>query len=408
MRVKSFLRGAFVLALSIVLFGQTPKPPAPGSGGAPTPSVPPRPGSTPTNFPGNTDSMPNPNLTPRPILLVGRVMMDDGMPPPDSVTVQLVCRSSPRAIAYTDSKGGFSADLSNRTNSAVMMDASESWAGSMSNPSSSGARSGSSGGFSERDLMGCMLQASLPGFRSDSVNLASHKALDNPDVGIIVLHRLGNVEGLTISATSRMAPKDAQKAFEKGRNEARKQKWESGQREFEKAVAVYPKYAAAWFELGLVQEEQKNQEGARKSYAQSLAADSKFVNPLLSLAAMSMREQNWQEAADYTGRLLQLNPVDFPQAWYFNSVANYYLKKMDVAEKSAREGISRDTVHKYAKMNQVLGILLAQKQDFTGAVEQLRAYLHYVPEAPDAEQVKKQIADVEKFIPATAEAAAKQ
>jgi tetratricopeptide (TPR) repeat protein len=407
MTAQSFLRGAFVLALNIVVFGQTPKPPTPGSGGTPTPTVPTRPGSPPTNFPGNTDNTSNPNLTPRPILLVGKVMMDDGTPPPDSVTVQLVCRTSPRSIAYTDSKGGFSADLSNRTNSVVMMDASESWAGSMANPSSSGARTGSGSGFTERDLIGCTLQASLPGFRSDSVNLGTHKTMDNPDVGTIVLHRLGNVEGLTISATSRMAPKDAQKAFEKGRNEVKKQKWDNGEKEFEKAVAVYPKYAAAWFELGLVQEEKKDQEAARKSYAQALAADSKFVSPLLSLAAMSMREQKWQEAADYTGRLLQLNPVDFPQAWYFSSVANYYLKKMDVAEKSAREGISRDTVHRYAKMNQVLGVVLAQKQDFAGAAEQLKAYLRYAPTAPDAEQVKKQIADVEKFI-TRPEAASKQ
>jgi tetratricopeptide (TPR) repeat protein len=407
MTVQFFLRGAFVLALNIAVFGQTPKPPAPGSGGTPTPTLPPRPGSNPTNFPGTTDTTPNPNLTPRPMLLVGKVMMDDGMPPPDSVTIQLVCRTSPRAIAYTDSKGGFSADLSNRTNSAVMMDASESWAGSMANPSSSGSRSGTGSGFSERDLIGCTLQASLPGFRSDSVNLGTHKTMDNPDIGTIILHRLGNVEGLTISATSRMAPKDAQKAFEKGRSEVKKQKWESGEKEFEKAVAVYPKYAAAWFELGLVQEEKKDEEAARKSYAQALAADSKFVSPLLSLAAMSMRGQKWQEAADYTSRLLQLNPVDFPQAWYFSSVANYYLKKMDVAEKSAREGISRDTVHKYAKMNQVLGVVLAQKQDFAGAAEQLRAYLRYAPTAPDADQVKKQIADVEKFI-TPAEAASKQ
>jgi tetratricopeptide (TPR) repeat protein len=405
MTVQSFLRSSFILALSIGVFGQTPKPPVPiGAGGSPTPTLPPRPGSTPTTMPGNTDPSTNPNLIQRPILLVGKVTMDDGTPPPDSVTVQLVCRANPRSIAYTDSKGGFSADLGSRTNSAVMMDATESWNGSM-NPGTS--RSGSGGGISERDLIGCTVQASLPGFRSDSVNLGSHKSLDNPDIGIIILHRLGNVEGLTISATSRMAPKDAQKAFDKGRNEVRKEKLESGQREFEKAVAVYPKYATAWFELGLVQEELKNQEAARKSYAQALAADSKFVSPLLSLAAMSMREQKWQEAADYSGHLLQLNPLDFPQAWYFNSVANYYLKKMDLAEKSAREGISRDTIHKYAKMNQVLGIVLAQKQDFAGAVEQLRAYLQYAPTAPDADQVKKQIAEVQKFI-APPEAAAKQ
>jgi len=71
MTVQSFLRASFVLSLTIGVFGQTPKPPAPvGTGGSPNPSVPPRPGTTPT-FPGNQDTTPNPNLIQRPVLLEG-------------------------------------------------------------------------------------------------------------------------------------------------------------------------------------------------------------------------------------------------------------------------------------------------------------------------------------------------
>src|SRR5258708_21736447 len=76
MTVQSFLRGSFVLALSIAVFGQTPKPPTPGSGGSPTPTIPSRPGSTPTNMPTNPDNMPNAGLIQRPILLLGKAMMD--------------------------------------------------------------------------------------------------------------------------------------------------------------------------------------------------------------------------------------------------------------------------------------------------------------------------------------------
>jgi hypothetical protein len=72
------------------------------------------------------------------------------------------------------------------------------------------------GGVRERDLFSCELRASLPGFRSDVVSLANRRFMDNPEVGTIVLHRLGNVEGLTISATTMAAPKDAKKAYDKG------------------------------------------------------------------------------------------------------------------------------------------------------------------------------------------------
>ena len=250
----------------------------------------------------------------------------------------------------------------------------------------------------DRNLMGCSLQAFLPGYRSDAVNLGVRRSLDNPDVGTVFLHRLGNVEGLTISATSAYAPKDAIKALDKARDEQKKQKWDDAQKQLDKAVNLYPKYAAAWYELGNVQLQQRNSEAARQSYAKALEADPKFVSPYQQLAALAARDEKWQDVADDTDRLLKLNPIDFPQAWMFNAVANFNLKKFDLAEKSAQECVSRDSSHRYPKMNLLLGVLLAQKQDYSGAAQNLRNYLQYSPKAEDAEQVRRQLAEVEKFL----------
>jgi tetratricopeptide (TPR) repeat protein len=405
MTTHVFLRCSLGLALSVGLFAQPGRPSGPGGGGVGSPSTPTNPtrpgiGTQPGTTPG---SNPSPDFgQQRPMVFMGKVMMDDGTPPSDSVTIQLVCRGTPRSIAFTDSKGGFSVDLSNRMNDASLMDASEPSGGGFGGPSGgssnlNGSR-GNSNGIGERDLMGCDLQAALAGFRSEQIHLGTRRALDNPDVGTILLHRLANVEGLTISATSAFAPKDARKAFEKAREATRKQKWDDAEKDFQKAVDTYPKYAAAWFQLGLVQEEKKNEEGARKSYAQALAADSKFVSPYLQLAMMAAREQKWQEAIDDTDRLLRLNPVDFPQAWLFNALGNYYLKNLDAAEKSAREGISHDAGHHYATMNHVLGVILAQKRDYAGAAQQLRDYIQFAPKAADVDQVKQQLSEVEKVL----------
>jgi tetratricopeptide (TPR) repeat protein len=368
-----------------------------------TPTSPTQPGigTQPGNMPG---TMPNPDMVQRPLMFTGKVVMEDGTPPPDSVTIQLTCRMNPHSVGFTDSKGGFSVDLSNRMNDASMMDAGEANGGGFGSGPYGGSSTNRMGspnnpyGMSARDLMGCDLQASLAGFRSDQIDLGTRHSLDNPDVGTIILHRLANVEGLTISATSALAPKDAKKAFEKGREATRKQKWDEAEKDFQKAVDVYPKYAAAWYQLGLVQQQKKDEDAARKSYSQALAADSKFVSPYQELAMMAAREQKWQEVVDDTDRLLRLNPVDFPQAWMFNSLGNYYLKNMDAAEKSAREGISHDAAHHYATMNHVLGVILAQKQDYTGAVQQLRAYIRFAPNATDIDQVKQQLSEVEKVI----------
>ena len=409
LRRFSFRGAVTVLCFSVSLFAQRTPP----GGGTPSTPSPTAPGSIPggTRSPGTTQSpfpTTQPNQVNRPIWLSGKVMLDDGTPAPPNTAIQRVCASGvPRTESYTDSKGHFSFQMGQEL--GVLPDASED---NMSRPgmppgaSNSGMGSmgsmGRSGLGQNSMMMTCELRASLAGYRSDTVNLAMHQSLDNPDVGTILLHRLGNVQGLTISATSMSAPKDAKKAYEKGLNALKKQKLDDAENEFQKAVDIYPKYAVAWYELGRVQERQKKMDEARKSYQQALAADSKYVSPYEGLAEIAVHEQKWQDAKESTSRLLGLNPVDFPQAWFYNAVANYEMKDYAEAEKSAREGLKADSDHMVPRMNQLLAVLLAGKQDYAGAAQYLREYLKIAPNGPEAETVKKQLATVEQQIEAKA------
>lgn len=255
-----------------------------------------------------------------------------------------------------------------------------------------------------RDLMNCDLRASLPGYRSEVVSLAGHRMFDNPDVGTIILHRLGNVEGNTISATSLAAPKDAKKAFDKGKDALKKKKTADAEKEFQKAVDAYPKYAAAWYELGMLQQAQKKNDEARKSYQQALAADGKYVKPWVQLSMMAAQDSNWQDLADSTTRLLKLDPVDYPHFYFLNAVANYNLKKYEAAEKSALEAQKMDAKHQNPKIDQVLGLVMIEKHDYPAAATQFRNYLQFAPTAPDAAQVRLQLAELDKVTGGSAKA----
>ncbi len=345
---------------------------------------------------------------PRPIFLSGKVVLDDGTPPQEPVVIERVCNGRPRPEGYTDTKGRFSFQVGQNT--AMMADASYDGMGSSGygTPGIPGGRGMTAGSRNQgmgsmgdmglgRDLSMCELRAVLPGFRSDTVNLANHRSLDDPNVGTIVLHRLGNVEGTTISATSLQAPKDAKKAYQKGKDALKKNKAEEAEKHFQKAVDLYPKYAVAWYELGVLQQKSQKPEDARKSYQQALAADSRLILPYLQLSMLAVQEKKWEEVVETTNRAVKLDPVDFPQAYFFNSVANYYLRRMDAAEKSAREAQKLDTEHRYPKINHVLGVILAEKRDYPAAVEQMRSYLKFSPDAQDAETVKKQLVELEKL-----------
>ncbi len=400
---RAMLLGIFALVLSIAAPAQqapapsappAPTAPSPGGGGPTgpsTPTTPTTPGGRPT--PGNPPYPTNdPRRDPsfqemqRPIYISGKVMMDDGIAPPDFVTMYLVCNGQPRPQGYTDSKGRFSISLGD--NNAMTPDAS---VGNTNDPFGSGSNSRGGGmpgmgpgrgGMTERDLMSCELKAELPGFRSDVISLAGRRVMDNPEVGTIILHRLANVEGFTYSMTSALAPKDAKKSYEKGVDRFKKKKYGEAQTELEKAVALYPKYSVAWYELGRTYGAQKSDDKAREAFQKSVEADPKYVSPHLELLQFAVTERNWEKIDQQAGNVIKLNPYSYPQVYFFHSVANYNLKNLDVAEKSAREAAKLDTAHRNPKINHLLGVILADKGEYSSALDQMRTYLTSAPNAP--------------------------
>lgn len=418
-----FMKSLAPILLAGILLAQEPAPsPAPtggggggagGGGGVTSPNPGPNPGlggNTTSPFPNRqpgqnpNDRMQFPEMGPRPIFISGKVMMDDGTAPTEQVVIERVCNGSPRPEGYTDSKGGFSFELGR--NQGTMADASYSNTddggfgglggfGGRTTGSQGGRPPGSGPQITERDLMGCEIRASLAGYRSDVVSLAGRRTLDNPNVGTIILHRRANVEGFTSSGTSLMAPKEARKSYEKAAKLVKSKKLPEALKEYESAVAAYPKYAAAWYEMGLLHERENRAAQASEAYGKSMEADAKFIKPYLQMAGIYARENKWKEVAETTQKAIKLNPYDFPTAYFYNSVASVNLQDLETAEKSAREGMKLDSQKRIPKLAHVLGIVLAQKQDFAGSAENLKLYLKMLPNATDADIVKKQLAEVE-------------
>lgn len=334
------------------------------------------------------------------LFLSGKVVMDDGTPPPEPVVIERVCNGMARPEGYTDSKGRFSFQLGQNT--AMLSDASVSTAGDPfgGGPGGMMGRGGSSmgmGGANNR-LLGCELRASLPGFRSELVDLSQRRYMDNPDVGTIILRRLAKVDGFTFSATTAFAPKDAKKAYEKGREAAKKQKWADAEKEQQKAVAVYPKFAAAWYELGFAYQQQSKVDDALKAYEESLKADAKFISPYAQLTRIAASQNKWEQAADYAGKAIKLNPYISPDVYFLSGVANYQIKHLDNAEEHTREALKLDAQHRNPKISHLLGVILAEKRDIPGAAEAMRDYLKFAPNAKDADNVKQQLAELEKAL----------
>lgn len=338
-------------------------------------------------------------------------MLDDGTPLSGPVTIERVCNGAPRVQGYTDQKGRFSFQIGQT--SGIMQDASEDGPGlpGTSRPATSiasgvGAQQPQLPNVPDMQLANCDLRAVLAGFRSDTVSLGARRLLDDPNVGTIMLHRLANVEGSAVSMTSLQAPKEARRAYDRALQDLRRNKLPEAGKELRKAVDIYPNYAAAWYELGRIQEQNRDIEQARKSFAKAMAVDAKFISPYLKLAELEAKAEDWAELADTTNRLLKLDAVDYPMAYFYNATANLNLGQFDTAERSARAGEKLDTPHRFPRLEQVLAMSLARKKDYAGAAAHLRSYLLLAPDAEDAARMKKELADLERLSGANEQAKA--
>jgi tetratricopeptide (TPR) repeat protein len=320
----------------------------------------------------------------QPLFISGRVAIEGGGSLAEPVAIERVCNGLTRREGYTDFKGHFQLQIGSQNYG--FQDASENDPRAV--PGSPVRTSGQSGNRTAFNLQGCELRAVLAGYQSSTVALRPTMGDSfQIEVGTIMLKRMGDIKGSAVSVTSIAAPKEAQHAFEKGSKAFAEEKLPEAQKEFEKAVRIYPQYAAAWSRLGDVQHRQKNLEEARKSYEKSLQADPQYVNPIYGLALLAVVEKNWQEVVQRTSQVIALNRFAFPAAGFYNAAANYNMGNVQAAEDSATKFKAADTSHQHPEVCLLLSNILERKQDFAGAAQQIRDYLVLVPNAQDAAQL---------------------
>ena len=335
------------------------------------------------------------------MFLRGRVATSDGTKLPHDALVERLCNNSVRQQIYTSPDGSFSMQLGSRNN--MMLDAS----------ADGNTRYGLSGnmptemGIPRTDLSNCEVRASLSGFRSDLVTLVARDTFAGTiDVGSIVVERIGKVEDMTISATPYKAPKDARKAYEKGLAAKKASNLRVARESFEKAVEIYPKFANAWFQLGGVLEQENQTDAARNAYARASAADTKFLPPYLALSNLAFRDQDWNELLQLTDHILELDPLnyarvkgyildldsfDYAEAYFYNSVANFHLDRIDAAEKSARKAANLDVRPRFPQIHLLLAEIYARKKDTPSAITEFQIYIDQAPNAANVAQVRERL-----------------
>jgi tetratricopeptide (TPR) repeat protein len=233
----------------------------------------------------------------------------------------------------------------------------------------------------------CSVTIRLKGYRPAQVTFRNDAT--------IVLKRIGLHEGSTVSTTALNAPEPAKKAYGKGVSAMTDEKWAAAQKNFEKVVEIYPDYAPAWSDLAEVLQKQSKPTEARAALEKAVQADPKYIKPYIQLTMLDLAEKRFEDAVAIGGKAVAMNPLEFPELYFYYAAANYNLKHLDVAEANARRATDLDNAHEIPRAELLLASVLIAKGDRSGALQHFRKYLDIVPKAADADQVKRAIAQLE-------------
>ena len=329
-----------------------------------------------------------------PQMIYGRVTMENGERVPEPVPVALICGWQTLQMVQTDLKGQFQfqfgmGNYQTDTDFSAVNDSTLTSNGSSTNPQSGFVTYGSS----DMKLFGCELSIMESGFLPVTKVITQPGSLGVMDLGTLVLQRLAGVQGSAISVTSLMVPGNARKEFEKGESATRNRQFKSAAEHFQKAVNLYDKYAAAWNDLGKVQLILNQPDDADKDFQKAIDADPHYTPPYVNLADLELRHERYESAAETAKRALTEDPnIEFAE--FIEAAADYKLKRLDEAEKCARN--AQELPHQQIpQIHALLAQIYVEKHDYPSAAAQMRAYLKESPKGQFAETIKTSLGQVE-------------
>lgn len=246
----------------------------------------------------------------------------------------------------------------------------------------------------------CAVEAKAFGYESTITRFPIRSATGMVELGILTIARnaSGNAQeqnkeriALTVSATSLQAPPEAVKLFAQGTRLLQEGKFAPAAKDFEGAIKIYANYAESWLNLGRVRMSLNTIDPARDAFLRAAQLDPQLAGPPEELGLLAVRQNDVVLAAKYLDESLRLDPVGSFRACYSDAIVNLMLKRYNVAESAARAALRFGDSGPQARVNYVLGMTLLAGSNSAEAKQRLLRYLELVPQAPEGDQVLKEL-----------------
>jgi len=192
-----------------------------------------------------------------------------------------------------------------------------------------------------------------------------------------------------ISVSDLGVPTPAAKEFGKANHLIARQDWPNATKRLQKAVAMYPNYAAAYNNLGAAYSRMGNVSEARTALQQAITLNDHLAAAYVNLARVDFLEKDFPDAESLLNKASSLGPPDvnqFKLLSYAQVMDQHFDQAIDTAHRA-----HASQVRGHAFLHLAAAHAYEQEKKIGDSIGELQTYLNEEPAAPRADEVKKAI-----------------
>jgi tetratricopeptide (TPR) repeat protein len=191
-----------------------------------------------------------------------------------------------------------------------------------------------------------------------------------------------------VSTTALQIPAKALKEFQNSNDLIRRGDFPKAIQSLNRAIALYPSYAAAYNNLGAAYQRMGDLGKERAALERAVELDHHLAAAYLNLGRMDIADSDFSAAEDKLNKAAADNPSD-PMALVLLSYCQFKDQHVEEAIETARRAHSLAGEH--SSVHLVAAKAFEQKRDARGATRELELFLNEEPTGERAEQAKKDL-----------------
>jgi tetratricopeptide (TPR) repeat protein len=229
--------------------------------------------------------------------------------------------------------------------------------------------------------------------RGGVVNLSTPRIFNVPIYLVPKRTRTSGPGPGVINAALAGVPKPAVDLFMKAAEAARAGDNQKAIDNLKAAISVYPEFAIAHNELGVLYLKMGQPDRAAESLRSSLKITPNSLEPQLNYGIALLEKKDFPQAETELRKAIKINDA-VPTAHMYLGLTLISLKRYDDAEKELERAVALKGGENLAMAHKYLGGLYWKSNKYKQAAAELEIYLKLVPQAPDGEKIRETIKEL--------------